>query len=242
MQALVLGEQFGHVALRVVGSPKASACAMQALTQTGVASGSTPGVRLSPAHSRCGRRRRCAWWPRPGGRRPGACAPARSAGRRRSSAARSCARLVGAGHGAVGAADTQVVVDGDNAVGARFFVAVLRHLHARRLVAVLAADRHEGALHVRVLAHLHVDHAPPLRPAAWRLAFAGRGAGLAAPQRRRSATMAQRVMCGPRTARRVHLAHLHPPGRRPSRWRRSGRATSRPAYSGWHAGSPWPAA
>ena len=65
---------------------------------------------------------------------------------------------------------------------ARFFVAVVGHTsQARRLVAVLAADRHEGALHVRVFAELHVEHAPPLHARRRRVGvLARRGAGLAA--------------------------------------------------------------
>src|SRR4029079_2102418 len=58
------------------------------------------------------------------------------------------ARLIGAGDAAVGAANAQVVVDGDDAAGALLRRRRRAHVHAGRLVAVLAAGRHEGALHV----------------------------------------------------------------------------------------------
>ena len=179
----------------------------------------------------------------PGRRRPGACAPARSAGRRRSSAARSCSAPGRAGHGAVGAADAQVVVDGDNAVGALLRRGARAHLHAGRLVAVLAADRHEGALHVGYSPTSMSITRRHCTPGGVALACLQAAVQVWQPtQRRRSATMAQRVMCG-LLRRAACLCSPSPaPGRRPSRWRRSGRATSRPAYSGWARRSPWPAA
>src|SRR5512145_273685 len=71
-------------------------------------------------------------------------------------------RLIRTGDGAVAAADAQVVIDGDDAVGPLARSGARAHVHARRVVAVHAAHRHERALHIRILADLEVDHAPPL--------------------------------------------------------------------------------
>ncbi len=106
------------------------------------------------------------------------------------------------------------------------------HVAARRLVAVLAADRNERALHVRVFAELHVEHAPPLHARRRRVGVLARGgARLAADAARRSATIAQRVTARPSPVSPARC-------RRRIRSRRSGRATSSPARSGWARRSP----
>ncbi len=94
---------------------------------------------------------------------------------------RLVARLVRAGDRAIGAADAQVVVDRDDAVGALLRRGGRADVHAGRIVAVLAADRHERAAHVRVFAEFHVEHAPPLDARRRRVGVAARrGARLAA--------------------------------------------------------------
>src|SRR5690606_5982127 len=99
-------------------------------------------------------------------------------GKRRRVGLEAC--IVGAGHGAVSAADAEVVVDGDDAVGALARRGTRTHLQARRVVAMHAARRHERALHVRKLAHLQVEHLAPLHARRGRVGvLAGRGAGLA---------------------------------------------------------------
>ena len=91
------------------------------------------------------------------------------------------ARLVGAGDVAIGAADADVVVDGDDAVGALARRGRRTDMHAGRIGAVLAADRHEGALDVGERAGLDVEHLAPLHRRRRGVGMpAGRGAGLAA--------------------------------------------------------------
>ena len=91
------------------------------------------------------------------------------------------ARLVGAGDVAIGAADADLVVDGDDAVGALARRGRRTDVHARRVGAVLAADRHEGAVDVGERARLDVEHLAPLHRRRGGIGVAaGRGAGLAA--------------------------------------------------------------
>src|SRR5450759_1641257 len=91
------------------------------------------------------------------------------------------ARLIGTGDRAIAAAYAQVVIDGDDAVGTLAGGGGRAHVHARRVVAMHAADRHEDTFHRRVLAHFHVEHAPPLHPRRGRVGLPARsGASLAA--------------------------------------------------------------
>ena len=57
--------------------------------------------------------------------------------------------LVRTGDLAIGAANTEIVVDGDDAVGALACRRGRTDRHAGRIGAMLAADRHESAGHVR---------------------------------------------------------------------------------------------
>ena len=72
------------------------------------------------------------------------------------------ARLIGAGDVTVHAADAQVVALEDDAVLALAGRRRRADLHARRLRAVHAADRHEDALDARIFADLEIAYAPPL--------------------------------------------------------------------------------
>src|SRR5262249_25006914 len=90
-------------------------------------------------------------------------------------------RAIGARDRAVAAADAHVVLDEDDAVLALLAGTGRAHRHARRLGAVLAAHRQEGAAHVGILADLHVHHVPPEDPRWQRvLLVTGDGARLAA--------------------------------------------------------------
>ena len=91
------------------------------------------------------------------------------------------AGLIGAGDVAIGAADADVVVDGDNAVGALARRGRRADMHAGRVGAVLAADRHKGAVDVRERAGLDIEHLAPLHRRRRGVGMpAGRRAGLAA--------------------------------------------------------------
>src|SRR5487761_2093622 len=93
-------------------------------------------------------------------------------------AVRLVARLIGTRDRAVAAAYAQLVVDGDDTVGPLLGGGGWAHVHARRLVAMHAADRHENTLYRRVLAHFHVEHAPPLHVRRRRVGLLARsGAG-----------------------------------------------------------------
>ena len=156
---------------------------MQELTQAGVASGSIPGVKpLGRARidavdaKRAFRRHREAAAIEGlvlGSGRPAAIGEARTVG--------LVARLIGAGDGAIAAADAEIVIDGDDAVRALARGGRRTHAHAGRLVAMHAAHRHEDALHLGIFADFHVEHAPPLHAGRRRVGlFARGGAGLAA--------------------------------------------------------------
>src|SRR5487761_2469704 len=96
-------------------------------------------------------------------------------------AVRLVARLIRTGDRAVAAAYAQLVVDGDDTAGALLGGGGWALMHARRLVAMHAADRHENTLYRRVLAHFHVEHAPPLHVRRRRVGLLARGrTGLAA--------------------------------------------------------------
>src|SRR5262249_31055356 len=71
-------------------------------------------------------------------------------------------RLIGAGDIAIGAADADVIVDGDDAVGTPARRGRRAHMHAWRIVAVLTADGHEGATDLRIASSLDVEHLAPL--------------------------------------------------------------------------------
>ncbi|BAE50820.1 hypothetical protein amb2016 [Paramagnetospirillum magneticum AMB-1] len=89
--------------------------------------------------------------------------------------------LVGARDGAVGTADADVVVDGDDAVVALAGGGRRTDLHAGRLVAMLAAGGQEDAPHVGVLPGLDVEDLAPLHAGRRGVGFlAGCRAGLAA--------------------------------------------------------------
>ena len=91
------------------------------------------------------------------------------------------AGLIGTGDVAIGAADADVVVDGDNAVGALARRGRRTNMHAGRVGAVLAADRHKGALDIRERAGFDIEHRAPLHRRRGGVGMpAGRGAGLAA--------------------------------------------------------------
>ena len=91
------------------------------------------------------------------------------------------ARLIGASHVAISAADADVVVDGDNAVGALARRGRGTNMHARRVGAVLATDRHKCPIDVRERAGLDIEHLAPLHRRRGGVGMpAGRGAGLAA--------------------------------------------------------------
>ena len=90
------------------------------------------------------------------------------------------ARLIGARHLAIGAADADVVVDGDDAVGALARRRARADMHAGRIGAMLAADRHEDAGYVRITAGLEVEHLAPFHRRRGGVGVpAGRRAGLA---------------------------------------------------------------
>src|SRR5262249_28086002 len=90
------------------------------------------------------------------------------------------ARLIWTGDGAIGAADAQVVVDRDDAVGTTARRGRRAHLHARRFLAMLTANRNEGAADVRIDAGLDVEHLAPLHCGRCRVGVpAGCRAGLA---------------------------------------------------------------
>ncbi len=90
------------------------------------------------------------------------------------------AGLIGTGDVAISAADADLVVDGDNAVGALARRGGRTNMHAGRVGAVLAADRHKGALHIRERAGFDVEHRAPLHRRRGGVGMpAGRGAGLA---------------------------------------------------------------
>ena len=91
------------------------------------------------------------------------------------------ARIIGAGHRAIGAADADVVIDGDNPVGALFRGRRGADIKAGRFVAMHAADRHECAAHIGECAGLEIQHlAPHHARGGGILVLAGGGAGLAA--------------------------------------------------------------
>jgi len=91
------------------------------------------------------------------------------------------AGLVGTRHGAVGTADAELVVDGDDAVGPLPGRRRRTDVHAGRVGAMHAADRHEGAADVGVFADLEIEDAAPLHGGRRRVGvFAGGRAGLAA--------------------------------------------------------------
>ena len=156
---------------------------MQELTQAGVARGSLPGVRPFSMPKSMRSEQNVHF-----------CATPRRAGSSRSIS--FCialvavgevllgdleARLIGTGDVAIGAADADVVVDGDDAVGALARRGGRTDMHAGRVGAVLAADRHEGALHIRERAGFDVEHLAPLHRRRGGVGMpAGRGAGLAA--------------------------------------------------------------
>ena len=156
---------------------------MHEFTHAGVASGSTPGVRpfAVPASTRSTQKvhfvataMRSGSNARPLVRR-GLAVP----GELR--AVDDVARLIGTRHRAVAAADAQIVVDRDHAVGALLRRGRRAHVLARRIAAVHAADRHEDAPHVRELAGLDVEHLAPLHARRRRVrVLARRGARLAA--------------------------------------------------------------
>ena len=90
-------------------------------------------------------------------------------------------RLVGTGDVAIGAADADVVVDGDDAVRSLARRRRGADMHAGRVLAVLAADRHIGARHRWIRARLDVQHLAPLHGRRRRVGvLARRRAGLAA--------------------------------------------------------------
>ncbi len=157
-------------------SPNDSACVMHALTHAGVASGSMPGyesfgeavvdaVDAERAFG-CDRAARIVMALRLVRHRA-------VVGER--GARGLVARLIRAGHGAIRAADAEIVVDRDDAVGALFRRRRRADVHARRVVAVLAADGDEGALDVGVLALFDVEHAAPLHAGWRRVRMAARG-------------------------------------------------------------------
>ena len=90
-------------------------------------------------------------------------------------------RLVRTGDVAIGAADADVVVDGDDAVGTLAGRRRRAHIHAGRVGAMLAADRHESPVHIGKRARLDVEDLAPLHRRRGGVGVAaGGGAGLAA--------------------------------------------------------------
>ena len=88
--------------------------------------------------------------------------------------------LIGTGNGAIGAADAEVIIDGDDPIGASPRCRRRTHVHARRIVAMLAADGNKAAADVGIAARLDIENSAPLHE--WRRGIgllAGRGAGLA---------------------------------------------------------------
>src|SRR5262245_43866309 len=71
-------------------------------------------------------------------------------------------RLIGTRHVAIGAADADIVVDGDDTVGSTARCGRWTDVHAGRIVAVLATDRHEGSADVRIATGFDVEHLAPL--------------------------------------------------------------------------------
>src|SRR6516164_9608560 len=131
-------------------SPKCSASAMQELTQAGVASGSTPGVRplARPKSIRSEQNVQfCA-------------TPNRAVGKTRRINEKTS--LVRAGDLAIGAADTKFVIDRHNPVGALARRGGRTNMHARRVGAMLAPDRHESATDIWERAGFDVEDLAPL--------------------------------------------------------------------------------
>ncbi len=91
------------------------------------------------------------------------------------------ARLIRAGDHAIRAADAQLVVDSDDSVRPLPGRGRGTHLHARRLIEVLATDRREAAGDVRIGPGFDVEHLAPLHRRRGRIGVpACRRAGLAA--------------------------------------------------------------
>ena len=103
----------------------------------------------------------------------------------------------------------QVVVDGDDAVRALARGGGRAHRQAGRFVAMLAADRDEGALHVGELARFHVEHAAPLHARRRGVGvLAGRRAGLAG-SRSGDRRVSHRAHGSPAAIVPPRLAHAH---------------------------------
>ena len=156
---------------------------MQALTQAGVARGSLPGVEtvLEAEVDAVGAESAFLRDAEPRGILALDLVLHRRRRHRRSRRFDLEARLVRTGDVAIGAADADVVVDGDDAVGALARRRRRADMHAGRIGAVLAADRHKGAADIRIRAGLDVEHLAPLHRRRGGVGVpAGRRAGLAA--------------------------------------------------------------
>ena len=70
--------------------------------------------------------------------------------------------LIWAGDGAIGAANTDVIVDSNDAIFALAGGRRWAYVHAGRIGAMHATDGHEGARHVRVAAGFEIEHPTPL--------------------------------------------------------------------------------
>ncbi len=148
----LLAQQLRDIAVGVVDVAE-----MQRVGDAGIDAGRR-GARIAAgrqavldARNRCGRSRRCISARRPIRRSSNLALAsfciAAAVGEVRF--VHDEARLIGTGDVAIGAADADVVVDGDDAVGALARRGRGAHMHAGRVGAVLAADRHEGAVHIR---------------------------------------------------------------------------------------------
>jgi len=157
-------------------SPKVIAPAMQELAQAGVASASTPGggIDAVDAERAFGGDIDATWIGARGFRSAGFAI----VGKRL--AVHDLPRLVRTRHCAITAADANVIVDRDQAVGTLLGGLRRAHSYARRVAAMVAADRHKAALNVGIFASFKIKHFAPLHAGRRRVGVAtSGGAGLA---------------------------------------------------------------